>query len=95
MKKQAIILASLTIAMLLSETGLSSDLLLFFLVGAIPGTGYSLPSTIMLTFYAAAAISVVAHLLHTQGFTNLLIKQFHKSRHLIKGALVKHPISEA
>lgn len=95
MKKQAMILASLTITMLLSETGLSSDLLLLFLVGAIPGTDYNLPSTVMLAFYAAVAVGVIAHLLHAQGVTSLLVKHARKSHRALKEVLAKHPLSEA
>jgi hypothetical protein len=54
MKKQALIIASLTIALLLSQTGLSNDLLLFLLVGAVPGTGYNLSSNTMLTLVGLA-----------------------------------------
>lgn len=94
MKKQAIILASLTIAMLLSETELSSDLLLLFLVGAIPGTNYNLPSTFMLTLYVTLAVGVIAYLLHTQGVTAQLLKYARRSRQLMKDVVAKHPIGE-
>ena len=56
MKKQALIITSLATMILLSETDLSSDLLLFFLVGAVPGTDYSLSSNTMLTLVILATL---------------------------------------
>ena len=55
MKKQALIITILAITILLAETDLSSDLLFFLLVGAIPGTSYSLSSNTMLTLITIAS----------------------------------------
>lgn len=49
MKKCAAMIAGLTAIILLTQTNLLSDLLLFILVGAIPGTTKSVPSHIMLS----------------------------------------------
>ncbi len=48
--KKVIILACLAVALLivLSQSGVLDSLMLFLLAGAIPGTGYSVPSTVML-----------------------------------------------
>lgn len=94
MRKQAIILTSLTFAMLLSETELSSDLLLFFLVGAVPGTNYNVSSNTMMALYALAAIFVVARLLQTHGITTLLAKQTIKGYQLIKDTFAKRLLGE-
>lgn len=59
MKKYALLLTSLTIVMLLSETDLSNDFLLFLLVGAIPGTNYNLSSTTMLWLIVVTSWVVV------------------------------------
>lgn len=95
MKQQAMILTSLTFAMLLSETGLSSDLLLFFLVGAVPGTDYNLSSNIMLALYGSAAILIIVHLLRAYGLTALLAKQAAKGYRVIKDAFAKYTLGEA
>lgn len=92
MKKQALIITSLAIVILLSETDLSSDLLLFFLVGAIPGTHYSLSSGTMLALIIVTALT----LLYWQPFVRTLvatsIKHVVKYVSEIKERLSKHPL---
>ena len=95
MKKQALFLTGLTFIILLSETELSSDLLLFFLVGAVPGTTYSIPSGIMLTFYGITGAVIILHLLQAYGIYTLFAKQAAKAHQLLKQTLDKRPLGEA
>jgi hypothetical protein len=78
MKKPALIIASLTIVILLSETELSNDLLLFLLVGAVPGTDYALSSNAML-----ALVGLATWLIAFRSST-IRTLQSHASRHLIR-----------
>lgn len=55
MKKYAAIIVSLTAIILLTQTNLFNDLLFFFLVGAIPGTTKSVPSSVMLSAIVIAS----------------------------------------
>ena len=78
MKKQALIIASLTIAILLSETELSNDLLLFLLVGAVPGTDYALSSNTMLILVGLATWLIAFR------FSAIRTLQAHAARQFIK-----------
>lgn len=59
MKKYAAIIIGLTAIILLTQTDLFNDLLFFFLVGAIPGTTKSVPSSVMLSAIVLASWIVV------------------------------------
>lgn len=59
MKQRALIAGSIVILFLaLSESGVLNALLIFLLVGAIPGTNLSLPAGFMLTLCGAVALIV-------------------------------------
>lgn len=95
MKKLALIITSFTLLMLLSETDLFTDLLLFFLVGAIPGTHYSIPSNVMLIFTVVAAGFVVYQFLKAHGWHIALARIANKAYETIKSTLDKRSLGQA
>ena len=95
MKKQATLLTSLTFTLLLSETDLSSDLLFFFLVGAIPGTDSSLSSGTMLTLIGFAALLVVHQLARAYDLYTQAGRLLAKTRQAAKEQSIKHSLGRA
>lgn len=95
MKKQAILLTSLTLTLLLSETDLSSDLLLFFLVGAIPGTNSSLSSNTMLALIGITASLVLLHLTRAYGLHIVTNRLLAKAYQITKEQLTKRSLGQA
>lgn len=95
MKKQAILLTSLTLTLLLSETDLSSDLLLFFLVGAIPGTSSSLSSNTMLALIGITASLVLLHLTCAHGLHTATNRLLAKAYQITKEQLTKRSLGQA
>ena len=57
-----IVAASIIMATLIVKLGVFDALLLFIVIGAIPGTTISIPSFVMLLAYVTIAIYVVAKL---------------------------------
>jgi hypothetical protein len=55
MKKYAATITSLTVMVLLSQTNLFNDILMFLLVGAVPGTTHSISPTGMLLLVGVAS----------------------------------------
>lgn len=94
MKKQALIITSLATMILLSETDLSSDLLLFFLVGAVPGTDYSLSSNTMLTLVILATLLLLYRQPIIRAIAARGMKQATKYSVEIKERLVKRPLNQ-
>lgn len=95
MKTTAVTLTSLTFALLLSETDLSSDLLLFFLVGAIPGTSYSLSSGTMLTLIGLATTLFVYYLTRTYSLHGQAGRILAKTYQTAKEQLIKRSLGRA
>ena len=95
MKKQAILLTGLTFAFLLSETDLSSDLLLFFLVGAIPGTDSSLSSGTMLALISLVASLILGHLARAHGLHIAASKVLTKTCQIAKEQFTKRSLGQA
>lgn len=95
MKKQAILLTGLTFAFLLSETDLSSDLLLFFLVGAIPGTDFSLSSGTMLALIILAASLILSQLARAYGLHIVTRRILTKTHQAAKEYLTKRSLGQA
>lgn len=95
MKKLALIITSFTVLMLLSETDLFTDLLLFFLVGAIPGTHYSLPSSVMLFLTVVTAGAVVYWFLKSHGWHVAIARFTAKIYDAIKSSLRNHSLGSA
>lgn len=59
MKKYAATITSLTAVILLSQTNLFNDILMFVLIGAVPGTTHSVPPSIMLLLIFLASWALV------------------------------------
>lgn len=95
MKQQALVITSLAFIMLLSETDLSSDLLLFLLVGAIPGTDYSLSSNTMLALVFLCSWVVVFRFATIRSLASHGIKTGWKQILETKERLSKRPLSQA
>lgn len=62
-----------TATLLFFGTQLSDDALLFFLVGAIPGTDHNIPSGVMLALFSFAACAVGCLVAHTYGLDRRLV----------------------
>ena len=95
MKKLALIITSFTVLMLLSETDLFTDLLLFFLVGAIPGTHYSLPSSVMLFLTIITAGAVIYWFLKAHGWHTVFPRLAVKAYESIKSSLSNRSLGSA
>lgn len=95
MKTPVVLLISLTLILLLLETDLSSDLLLFFLVGAIPGTDSSLSSGTMLALIGLAASLVLLHLARAHGFHIATSRILAKTYQIVKEQLTKRSLGQA
>jgi hypothetical protein len=95
MKTPVVLLTSLTLTLLLSETDLSSDLLLFFLVGAIPGTDSSLSSGTMLALIGLTASLVLLHLARAYGFHIAASRMLTKACQIVKEQLTKRSLGQA
>lgn len=73
MKKYAAIITSLTVATLLSQTNLFNDILMFVLVGAVPGTTRSVPPSIMLLLICLASCALAMQLESVRGVSRYVI----------------------
>jgi membrane protein implicated in regulation of membrane protease activity len=60
-KKVSLVALAVALLIVIEKTSILNALLLFFLVGAIPGTSYSVPSGIMLSFIILATWVLVFH----------------------------------
>lgn len=59
MKKYAAIITSLTAVILLWQTNLFNDILMFLLVGAVPGTSHSISPSVMMLLVAMASCGLL------------------------------------
>lgn len=95
MKPHAALLTGFTLTLLLSETELSSDLLLFFLVGAIPGTNYSLSSDTMLALIGLVASLIGLRLIRSYGLHYTAGKLLVRAYHTAKQQFAKRSLEQA
>lgn len=75
MKKYAAIITSLTALVLLSQTNLFNDILMFVLVGAVPGTNHSIPASVMLALVASASWGLILQFKSTRRFSRYITKK--------------------
>jgi len=75
--RKAIIITCVSLAglIILEQSGVLNSLLIFLLVGAIPGTNYSIPSTIMLLFIASAAWLLIIRMTANETFYSVSAKK--------------------
>jgi len=94
--RKAVIITCVSLAglIILDQSGVLNSLLMFLLVGAIPGTGYSIPSTIMLLFIASAAWLVVIRLISNETFYSVSSKKSKRSQASHKKRMPKRRFSE-
>ena len=72
-----------TATLLFFGTRLSDDALLFFLVGAIPGTTHNIPSGAMLALFVAAACTVGYFIARAYGLGRRLMSAIHAARQVL------------
>ena len=89
------IIIGLTAIILLTQTNLFNDLLFFFLVGAIPGTTKSVPSSVMLSAIIFASWLVVFRFPAVRALTARLLTHLHAAVLELKGQLAKHRLGDA
>lgn len=77
-KKISLVTFIVALILVLEKTSILNALLLFFLVGAVPGTSYSVPSGIMLSFIILSTWVLVFH------FAAIHTLQLRLVRHLEK-----------
>lgn len=80
-----------TATLLFFGTRLSDDALLFFIVGAIPGTDHNIPSNVMLTLIVLAVGWITYRVARAHGLGRRLIA----SVHTIKQTFTHHDLSDA
>lgn len=77
-KKISLVALAVILIIVIEKTSFLNALLMFFLVGAVPGTNYSVPSGIMLSFIILATWVFVFH------FAAIHTLQLRLVRHLEK-----------
>jgi hypothetical protein len=75
MKKYAAIITSLTALVLLSQTNLFNDILMFVLVGAVPGTTHSIPASVMLALVGSASWVFILQFKSARRLSRYIIKK--------------------
>ena len=76
MKKAAQISVAIGLGgFLLLKSGVASSLMIFLLVGAVPGTSVSLPPTAMLAVISAVAWLIVVNFMATSAFNFVSMKR--------------------
>jgi len=95
MKRNILIAAISIIAItIIANLGVFDALLLFLLVGAVPGTDFSLPSSLMLLTYVTIAVYVVAKLATRHALYIRLVARIKNRYEAYRGRLPKRRYSE-
>lgn len=94
--RKIIIITSISLAglIVLEQSGILNSLLMFLLVGAIPGTPYNVPSTIMLLFIISAIWLVVIRFAATETVYSISVKKTRKQQVARKKRMPKRRFSE-
>lgn len=90
----AIVVASIVIAIVLTKLGALDALLLFLIVGAIPGTAVSIPSFVMLLAYITIALYIVAKLATRHTLYIRLVTRLKNRYEIYRSRLPKRRFSE-
>jgi hypothetical protein len=95
MKRNILIIAgSIIIVTILAKLGIFDAFLLFLVVGAIPGTAVSLPSSIMLLIYTTIAVYTLAKLAARHALYIRLITRLKSRYETYRSRLPKRRYSE-
>jgi hypothetical protein len=89
-----IVAASIIIATLFAKLGVFDALLLFIVVGAVPGTTISIPSFVMLLAYVTIAIYILAKLTTRHALYIRLVTRLKARYEAYRGRLPKRRYSE-
>lgn len=94
--KKAIIISCVAITglILLEQSGILNSLLLFLLVGAIPGTDYNVPSSIMLLLIASIVWLIIFRFTAIEAFYSVSVKRSAKRIAQHKKRMPKRRFSE-
>lgn len=95
MKKYAAIITSLTALVLLSQTNLFNDILMFVLVGAVPGTTHSIPASVMLALIASASWALMLQFKSTRILCRHITKKIYALYTARKQNLAERSLSQA
>jgi hypothetical protein len=89
-----IIAASIIIATIFAKLGVFDALLLFIIIGAVPGTTFTVPSFVLLLAYSTIAIYIVAKLAARHALYTRLITRLKARYEAYRGRLPKRRYSE-
>lgn len=96
MKKLIIILSFLTAAaVVLVASGFINAVLLFIVVGVVPGTDYIVPASTMLTAIVAVSWIVLLPFVSIKGILRTIARQLEKSQTFSKKHLTHRRFSKA
>lgn len=86
----AITLASILVVIVLAESGALNSLLMFLLVGAIPGTHYAVPAGFMLIVIALCIWIALARFTVFSVLRRFVMRRLTKQKATVKKRLPRH-----
>ena len=95
MKKYTAIIIVATAIILLTQTNLLNDLLYFLLVGAIPGTTQSVPSSVMLSAIIVASGIIILSFPAVRHFVKRVFSLLRIMLTDVRAQLIKHRLGDA
>lgn len=94
--KKAITITCITLAglIILDQSGILNSLFVFLLVGAVPGTRYNVPPTLMLLLIVSAIWLIIIRFTAIEAFYSVSIKKTKKQQTTRKKRMPKRRFSE-
>lgn len=94
--RKAIIITCISLAglIVLDQSGILNSLFVFLLVGAVPGTNYTLPPTLMLLLIISAIWLIVIRFTALEAFYSVSVKKVKKQQHTRQKRMPKRRFSE-